>query len=63
MKIATPFPHAFLLIKLIADCKSGWETIIKTGPKIYSLYTVILSVTPVIMVGPMKFPLEYFGCL
>lgn len=56
MKIAVPFPQAFELMKSIASCKVFTWQQINTGPKIYSLYTVILLVTLSIIVGATKLP-------
>ena len=63
VKMAAPLPQAFLLMKSMADCRSGLCTTTRTGPKISSLYTVWSLCTLVMMVGPMKLPLLYLGCL
>ena len=57
-----PFPHLLLLTNFIPSSNVLTYTTFNTGPKISSLYPVI-SVETSIIVGPMKFPFGYFGCL
>lgn len=62
MKIDAPFPHLFLFIKSIPSYNVSTVTQHKTGPKISSLYAVILGYTSIIL-GATKFPLGYYSFL